>query len=245
MIFQITLWGIFLVFVTVVSSGVFTNIHNFIYEELSAAQYTSSLKILKTPHEKFILYEVPFISQAPLGDWSDPREQHGCEEASALMAMGWVLGKTFTPEQALEEIIFISDFEFKRYGEFRDTSAEDTAERIFKGYFKYDPVGFKKDIGVGDIKRELYRGNLVIVPVNGQKLGNPFFKPPGPIQHMVVVKGYDPRTKEFITNDPGTKHGESFRYKEEILEKALQDYPTGFHRKILKIETAMIVASLR
>ena len=245
MIPEITKWGIFLILVTVVSGGIFADIHNFIYEELSAAQYALSFNIPKIHPEKFILYEVPFTSQAPLGDWKDPRQQSGCEEAAALMAMRWLSGQHLSPENALGEIISIADFELKIYGEFRDTSAEDTVERIFKGYFKYDFIEVKKDIGTADIKRELYRGNLVIVPVNGQKLGNPFFTPPGPIQHMVVAKGYDPRTKEFITNDPGTKHGENIRYKEEILEKALQDYPTGYHKKISKVGKAMIVVSLR
>jgi len=37
---------------------------------------------------------------------------------------------------------------------------------------------------------------------------------------MIVIRGFDPATKEFITNDPGTKRGEFYRYDIDLLEKA-------------------------
>lgn len=194
--------------------------------------------------EKDILYDVPFAPQAPLGNWQDLRQENGCEETSAIMAMAWVRGKgKFVPAEAEKEIIAIADYELEKYGDFHDTSAKDTAIRIFNDYFNYDNIEVKYNVDAKDIKGELVKGNLVIVPVNGQKLKNPFYKPPGPIEHMIVVVGYDNDNKEFITNDPGTKHGEKYRYKEEILEGALQDYPTGFHEPIPEIKTAMIVVS--
>ena len=58
---------------------------------------------------------------------------------------------------------------------------------------------------------------------------------------MVVVVGYDSQTKEFITNDPGTKRGESIRFGEDILSNALQDYPTGWGEPVLEIKKVMIV----
>lgn len=192
---------------------------------------------------KGVLLNVPFTPQAPFANWSDQRFEDGCEEASAIMAMAWVNGETMTPQYVNEEIINISDYEVKNYGGYQDTSAADTALRIFKGYFNYGNAEAKSDVGISDIKVELEKGNLVIVPMNGQKLKNPFYNPPGPIEHMVVVVGYDETTKEFITNDPGTKHGEGYRYKEDIFEKAMQDYPTGDHLPITEIKTAMIVVS--
>lgn len=191
-----------------------------------------------------ILQDVPFTPQAPLGNWQDMRQENGCEEASAMMAMAWVRGKEkFAPAEAEKEIIAIADYELEKYGDFHDTSAKDTAIRIFNDYFNYDNIEVKYNVDAKDIKGELVKGNLVVVPVNGQKLKNPFYKPPGPIEHMLLVIGYDSANKEFIANDPGTKHGEKYRYKEEILEGALQDYPTGFHEPILEIKTAMIVVS--
>lgn len=186
---------------------------------------------------------VPFSSQAPFANWSDQRFEDGCEEASVIMAMAWVNSETITPQYVNEEIISISDYEVKNYGEYNDTSAEDTAARIFKGYFSYGKVSVRNGIGGNDIKSELAKGNLVIVPMNGQKLNNPYYNPPGPIEHMLVVVGYDATTKEFITNDPGTRHGEGYRYAEDIFEKALQDYPTGNHLPITEIKAAMIVVA--
>ncbi|MCK4891623.1 MAG: hypothetical protein KAS78_03060, partial [Candidatus Pacebacteria bacterium] len=83
-----------------------------------------------------------------------------------------------------------------------------------------------------------------IVPTNGQKLGNPYYTPPGPVTHNLVIIGYDITEKEFITNDPGTRHGEKYRYSEDILENALFDYPTGFHERVEEIKIAMIVVRL-
>ena len=188
-----------------------------------------------------ILYDVPFTAQAPLGNWDDPRQQLGCEEASALMAVYWAQGKTLTLGEAEREIIAISEYEKATYGEFRDTSAQDTVNWILKDYFQYDNVDLFYDITTEDIKRELIRGNVVIVPVNGQKLGNPFYTPPGPDVHMFVVIGYDAKTKEFIVNDPGTRRGKNFRYTDEVLAGAMYDYETGLHEPVPEIRTAMIV----
>lgn len=188
-----------------------------------------------------VLLDAPFTSQAPLGHWSDPRQENGCEEASALMAMAFARGAKLSPISAEKEIIAIADYETEIYGDFHDTSAEDTVRRIFKGYYKYNNAEAVSGIGIEDIKKELFDGNLVIVPVNGQKIKNPFYTPPGPLEHMLVVIGYDNATKEFITNDPGTRRGEKYRYSEDILGAALMDYPTGIHQIITEVKTAMII----
>lgn len=191
-----------------------------------------------------IPFEVPFTSQAPFANWGDPVFQNGCEEASILMAMRWVQRKSLAKKEAYDEIAAISNFEQKKYGEFRDRSAKDVTQLI-KDYYGYENIEYKEEIDAEDIKLELALGNLVIVPLNGQKLYNPFYTAPGPVEHMLIVIGYDARKKEFITNDPGTAHGEKYRYKEKILEAALQDYPTGFREPIIKIIKAMIVVKPR
>ena len=76
---------------------------------------------------------------------------------------------------------------------------------------------------------ELEAGHLVIIPTNGQALKNPNFTLPGPERHMLVVKGYDYETEEFITNDPGTRNGADYRYKKDLLFEAIRNYKTGFH----------------
>ena len=185
------------------------------------------------PKTEYVLMSVPFTAQAPLGNWGDLRQEDGCEEASALMAMYWVYDKIFSN----------SDYELKMYGVYEDTSAEDTAKRIFGGYFHYNNIAVRHNISSDDIKSELLKGNLVIVPVNGQKLRNPYYQQPGPLHHNIVIKGYDPATKEFITNDPGTRHGESYKYAESVLIDALQDYSTSSQASVSYKTTSMIIVS--
>ena len=174
----------------------------------------------------FVL-SVPFISQAPFGNWADSRQEDGCEEASSLMAMRWRESKTIAPTEGLAQILAIADYEKKTYGSFHDTSAADTVDRILKGYFKYSGAYIQYAITKDDILETLDRGNLVMVPANGQLLDNPNYTRPGPLEHMLIVKGYDMATKEFITNDPGTRRGEGFRYDMGVFMKSLRDYPTG------------------
>ncbi len=184
--------------------------------------------------------DVPFTAQAPTGDWNDMRQEDGCEEAAALMAMCWVRGCELNPTEAEKEIIAISDFELKNYGNYKSANAEDTADRIFKGYFNYEKIEVRHNITIENIKIEISKGNLVIVPANGRKLQNPHYKNLGPLEHNLVIKGHDMNTKEFITNDSGTKFGESYRYKEEIIANALWDYPTTGQLAV-ENQTAMIV----
>jgi hypothetical protein len=188
-----------------------------------------------------ILLDVPFTPQAPFAEWSDPVHQDGCEEAASLMAVSWAKGQSLSRETAKEKIIAASDYQSGKYGEYRDTSATDTAERIIKGYFGHKNVEVKTGITVKDIVLELINGNIIILPMNGQVLGNPYYTPPGPERHMVVVIGYNEEKKEFITNDPGTRRGESYYYPEDVLYSAIRDYPSGYHAPIEKIEKTMIV----
>lgn len=187
---------------------------------------------------------VPFAAQAPYGTWDDPRQQDGCEEASALIAVSWARGITsISKDDALKSILTIADYEQATYGTYHDTSASDTITHILSGYFKFENVALHNNISAQDIIDALRAGDLVIVPVDGQKLGNPYFTAPGPDRHMLVIMGYDPRSNEFITQDPGTRHGEGYRYKVPVMERALQDYPTGDHLPITEIKTAMITVS--
>lgn len=194
-------------------------------------------------HNKVLINQVPFTTQAPFGDWADQRQGDGCEEASVLMAIKWARGQSLTKDESLKEIINISNFLLKKYGEYRDTSLQNTVDWIFKDYFKYDKVTLVKDITVNDIIEELAKGNLVITAMNGQMMLNPNYRQPGPPRHMIVIRGYDPLMKELITNDPGTKNGELYRYDATLLYAAIRDYPTGYHEIITSIGKNMIVVS--
>lgn len=192
-------------------------------------------------HRPDILIAVPFIAQAPTGEWNDPRQQEGCEEASALMAVAWARGTTISANDGRQSIIAMSDWEKNRYGYFEDTSAQDTADRIFKEYLGYADVATRFDIRAEDIRNELAAGHLVVVPIDGQSIGNPNFVSPGPVRHMIVVVGYDGATDEFITHDPGTSRGANYRYSRAAIDASLRDYPSGTHAPLDKRPTAMVV----
>lgn len=197
--------------------------------------------IIKESEKSFYIESVPFTTQAPFGDWQDQRQQDGCEESSALMAVKWANNESLSQQESLEKIIGASDYLLKEYGEYRDISSEDTVNWILKDYFSYDKVAVKYDIKIEDIIYELNQGNLIIAPMNGQIMHNPYFTPPGPPRHMIVIRGYDKEKDIFITNDPGTRHGENYKYNTQILFEAIRDYPTGYHELIEKIEKNIIV----
>ncbi len=188
-----------------------------------------------------VLHEVPFTSQAPFGAWGNPRFEDGCEEASILMASLWVSDtKILTQKDAEREILALSALAEKKFGFFEDSSAEDST-KFFREYFDYKNVSVKYDISIDGIKRELADGNIVLVPTNGQKLKNPYYTAPGPDRHYLLARGYDDALGEFIVNDPGTKRGEKYHYKYDILFDAIGDYPTGKHKPIINEQKAMIV----
>jgi len=188
-----------------------------------------------------VLLDVPFFAQAPFGQWENPIYQNACEEASLLMADLWIKGiESISKQEVTDELKKIADFEQGKYGNFYDTSMADTAQ-LMRDYFNYNNIEVKEDIGIDDIINELLNGNLVITPMNGQILGNPNYTPPGPAEHMLSIIGYDFRTKEFITNDVGTRQGEKFRYDQDVLWRAIRDYPTGNKEPILEINKVMLV----
>jgi hypothetical protein len=184
---------------------------------------------------------VPFTPQAPFADWNDQRQQDGCEEASALMAIKWTRNENLSREEALSEITGVSDYLLKKYGEYRDISSKDVVSWIFKDYFNYNKAIVRYGISPEDIIYELSKGNLIITAMNGQIMNNPYFTSPGPSRHMVVIRGYDIDRDIFITNDPGTRFGKNYEYSTEILFSAIRDYSTGYHEPVSGLGKNMIV----
>ncbi len=204
---------------------------------------TSSVEAPTEQIPKLVLISVPFSPQAPFAQWKDPREQDGCEEAAAMIAMHWVENKPLSQKESKAEILTVSHFQSDTYGLFVDTSAKDTLARIITGYYHYPKAFLIENVSLEQIIAELDRGNILITPMNGRALKNPHFTQPGPERHMVVIRGYDPMTKEIITNDPGIAQGENYRYPEDIFYNAIRDYPTGDHVPITEIKKVAIVVS--
>src|SRR3989344_1818210 len=165
---------------------------------------------------------VPFTPQAPYAIW-DEYHNDACEEASVLMVARFWQHRPFTGAADAEaELLAIKDFEDRVFGYNKDTGVDMTA-RILKEYYKFPSVEARYDISIEDLRNEVLSGRPVIVPVKGQLLKNPFFKPPGPPYHMLVVKGVTADGK-FVTNDPGTKRGADFIYGQELLYNAINNW---------------------
>lgn len=188
------------------------------------------------------LLNVPFTSQAPTGNWADPRQEDACEEAAVLMAWSWVKNLPITPAAAEKTITDMSDFETAHYGNFYDSDAQDTA-KFFTDYYGYKNFEVKIDPTLEDIKNALRAGKLVIAPANGRKIGNPHYKSPGPLTHFMVIKGFDDAKGVFITNDSGTQYGKDWNYKYDNLYNALVNYPSGHHEDQTGRPKAMIVVT--
>lgn len=189
-----------------------------------------------------VFLDVPFVAQAPFAEWNDRRQHEACEEAAVYMALKWVNNETGDLTEARNEFIAASDWQRDQFGYYHDTSAEDTLQRLIKTYYNYEDADLHYDITVQDIKTVLRDRKIVLVPVNGRALGNPFFSPPGPLRHMVVVVGYDADTDEYITHDPGTRRGANMRYTAARLQNSLGDYISGAYVPLPSLRrTAMIV----
>jgi hypothetical protein len=165
---------------------------------------------------------VPFTSQAPSKNWGLPFSEF-CEEASVLMAAsyinGWSIPSVVFAEQKL---LAIKDFEDKRFGYYKDTTAEETAV-ILREFYKINKVKVAYGPTVQSIKRALSENKVILIPVAGRMLGNPNFQSPGPIYHMLIIKGYT-KDGNFITNDPGTRNGANYLYSSEVIMNALHDW---------------------
>ncbi|MBU1146622.1 C39 family peptidase [Patescibacteria group bacterium] len=170
--------------------------------------------------EKFDI-KVAFASQAPLGDWSLPY-QEACEEASMIMAAKYFKNEKLDANIMDQEILKVVKWE-EDNGYPLDLTAAQTVE-VLQKYFGLKAY-LDKMVSEPEIKKNLVAGNLIIVPLAGRDIGNPFYHQPGPLYHMLLIRGFD--EDEFITNDPGTKRGEAYRYLYGDLLWAVHDWVGG------------------
>jgi uncharacterized protein YvpB len=167
-----------------------------------------------------ILLDVPFLSQAPFAKW-DALHEDACEEASLIMVKYFLDGiEMISKEKGEKEIQDAVAFEKKNKYELSVTL--DELNEIADKYYNLKTGRVEKNITIQDIKKELSSGKPVIVGAAGKVLPNPNFKNGGPNYHMLVIIGYD--EKGFITNDPGTRLGKSFRYSFDDLYKSIHDW---------------------
>ena len=222
---------------------------------------TEDVNIIELP--KKIENKVPFLVQSPFAKWDELHEE-ACEEASLIMLKYYndslingvdspanegkfalnkkIIGKdsfVILKERAEDEIQKLVKYQIKKYGDFHDTDAKTTKE-IGEEYFKLDNLKVIKDFQAVDLKKELAQGNIILIPTAGREIKNPYFSGAGPLYHNLVITGYNDAKNTFITNDPGTRRGENYEYKQQLLYNAIHDFP-GDKNKILEGKKRAVV----
>ncbi len=189
------------------------------FEDRAAITETSEYSA-PAPLPDSINLDVPFYSQAPDADWSLPW-QEACEEASIALAFHSFSGEILTKEQFKKEVLDLVEWQKEHFGDYISTTIDQTAQML-EGYYGFTDYRILESPSIGDLKKELAAGHIIVAPFAGRMLGNPFYSGEGPYYHMMVIKGYD--QTNFITNDVGTKRGLNFIYPYQTIMSAMHDY---------------------
>ena len=184
----------------------------------------------------YLIKNFPFQSQAPFANW-DQLHDEACEEAAVILVKWWDDDKSTISAQTMDsEILKMVDWEVKNWGSHKDLTVKETAEMAKEFYgLELNP---QYGIDIDMIKSEVSQNRPVIVPTAGRLLGNPYFRQPGPIYHMLVIIGYEGKT--IIVQDIGTKRGEHYQYNQQILFNAIHDW-NGSPDSIEQGRKAMLV----
>ncbi|MBI4091039.1 MAG: C39 family peptidase [Candidatus Komeilibacteria bacterium] len=189
--------------------------------QTAPAPTANTNKPLVTVTNKALNLAVPFQSQAPFGDWSEPYE-NGCEEASIIMVDYYLRAASLSNQQMKDAIDAQVAWQVQNWNGHEDLSIEKVVE-LAKAFYPDYTMQILPNLTPETIKQQLVLGRPVIAPSAGRELGNPNFRGQGPLYHMLVVKGYTADGK-FITNDPGTRNGADYVYTSSVLMNAINDW---------------------
>lgn len=181
---------------------------------------------------------VPFTAQAPTANW-DELHNEACEEASSIMAYAYYSEIDSLPPATVEaEITKLTKWQQDNYGYYLSITTDETAKMIREVYnLKTEVIEYDEKA----IKEALMDDKLVIIPAQGQLLDNPNFTPPGPPYHMLVITGWNETM--FITNDPGTRRGENYKYTYDTMYNATGSWNHDIHEVELTKKKIIIVSN--
>ena len=217
--------------------NIFLN-HKYIIALISFGIVVTIFSIASGSLPETFLLAVPFTDQAPTGRWD---RNEDCEETSIAMAHAYFEGNRedkLTIALAQEYIGRLRKWEAANIGYNADTGAYATSS-MAEGTFGMT-VRQIRDYTEDDLKKELSKNHVVLLPVNARLLGNPTYQESGPFYHMIVVRGYD--TSGFIINDPGTTQGNGIFYSFETLKKASADWNNSAKIMDSTIKIALILS---
>jgi hypothetical protein len=178
-----------------------------------------------------VLLQVPFTTQAPLGNWNSHFYQESCEEAAAVMVRSYLQGNraaTLDGRQIDNELHMLVQWQIDNgWGDgYKDLTMPEIGEMMKRVYgFSYKVTDATRD----NVRQQLAQGRPVMVPVMTHSLNNPNYpgyrdhynQPGSTVYHIVVVKGYD--TAGVTLNDPGLTRGMDNKISYEGLFYAIDD----------------------
>jgi hypothetical protein len=186
--------------------------------------------------------DVPFTPQSPYADWNPPFDE-ACEEVSLIMAEFALRGEDLPQARAAQEIRDLAAW-VDDAGYAVDVTVAELAAIARERFGRKAIVYEGEDVNIENMQRLLAAGYPVIVPAAGQHIGNPYFSGDGPPYHMLALIGYEDGGMlsglEFITNEPGTRRGENYRYSADVIDKVIHDW-NGSKETILSGKRAILV----
>ena len=190
-----------------------------------------SSSIVSEITEEQTLTSPPFTTQAPQRIWEEPWSDYA-EEAVVYMAFKWARQEALANRDEIAlDLLAIGAWEEEQFGSSKDTDALQTL-RILQEFYGLN-AELSYEVSAETILSALDQGKILILPVNGQILANPYYGKPGPEHHMILVYSFD--GLNLLTNDPGTIRGEGYAYEIQKILESIQD---------LNGEKRMIIISL-
>lgn len=166
----------------------------------------------------------PFFPQAPDNKWVLPRAE-ACSEANLVLAAYYIKGKELNKSQFKKEIIDLTKIQEKAFWTYIEIPIHDL-KSLYDTY--YPNIGKSRIIEnptIENIKQELSKWHLIIIPTAWRKLENPHFFGEWPRFHTVLVRWYD--DTYFYTNEVGMMKGENFKYPQGVIMNAMHDLVEG------------------
>lgn len=204
-------------------SGSVTSFTSVTVSPSSSVTITPSPSLSTSVEEKTVL-NVPFLVQAPFGNW-DARHEDACEEASLIMVEHFRAGTPLTSDASADNEIKAMIAYEGAHGYGLSITVEQLGG-LATIYYGDRMTNFRTETFTEEkVEAEINAGKPVIIPAAGQVLDNPYFSNGGPLYHMLVIKGYD--ATGYITNDPGTKRGDGSHYTYDNLYDAVHDWNNG------------------
>lgn len=171
-------------------------------------------------NDKNINLDVQFFPQAPYWKWHEPYDE-ACEEASVILAKNYIKWITQSKEEFNKELLELAEWEMSVFGDYKHTDVNQTA-RIIDKFFNISDYKIIDKPSISDIKYELKEWNIIIAPLYGKGLWNPYYSWDWPDYHFIVIKWYT--DKYFITHDVWTSRWEDYVYEIDTIIKNIHDW---------------------